>query len=691
MGSQMVKRVLSLLSRNKGGMSLSRLYRELRLSPEEKVSLRRQIRQLESQGIILKLRKKYFLRSRSNISRGKFVASGRGFGFVIPEEEYIEDIFVPARFAGNAYHGDLVEVHYKERGRKNKPEGRVLRILEKKRQSLLGICRVQAGQIFFVPFGEAGLQEIPVKRQGDRLPSSGEVIRVRRATLSLEEILGDLDTPGVDVRVIIERHGLEDSFSPEALEEANSIPDAVTSRQRKERIDHTDWQTVTIDGESAQDFDDAVSIKALAQGNYLLGVHIADVSHYVQPGTALDIDAFRRGTSVYFPDLTLPMLPEKLSNQVCSLRPREEKLTVSVVMKIDGRGNVLQADFYPSLIRTVERMTYNSVLKIIRGDKDERKRYAPLVMDLIRMWRLSRILRAKRIGEGGLDFDLAEPELVYQDGRLYSVIPFEANEAHHIIEEFMVLANESVASYLAAKDIPLIYRVHPKPLLSDLDNLRELLENFHISLPPSKKNESADLQRVLEHVRGKPEEKFVTLQVLKSLRLAEYSAENAGHYGLAKEKYTHFTSPIRRYPDLMVHRILKQAFKKEKVKTESLASVARHCSQQERTAEEAEKDLVEWRIYRFLKGKLGDEFEGVIVDITGAGLVVELDDYFVHGLVPFRDLGSGYFFKKSEKILIGKKSGRILKLGGRVEVVLVSVNPILRRMDLMIVPVVKNR
>ncbi len=686
----MVKQILSLLVKNKGGMSLSKMSRELRLSPEEKISLRKQIKKLEGQGLILKLRKKYFIRPRSNIIQGSFISSGRGYGFVIPEDEHLEDIFVPARFAGDAYHGDLVEVQYKERGRKAKPEGRVIRILVKGRECLLGVSRLRAGKVFIIPFGAAALQEIPVKCSGTRLPSSEEVIRVRRETMYLEEILGDLDKPGVDVRVIIERYGLEDVFSSDALEEAESIPDAVAPLQQKRRIDHTDWPTVTIDGENAQDFDDAVSIKSLSNGNYLLGVHIADVSHYVRPETALDRDAFRRGTSVYFPDLTLPMLPEKLSNRVCSLRPRETKLTVSVIMEINGQGKVLHVDFYPSLIRTAERMTYSSVLKIIQGDEKERKRYAPLVQDLIQMWKLSQILRAKRIREGGLDFDLTEPELVYKEGRLYSVIPFEANEAHHIIEELMLLANESVASYLDQKNFPLIFRVHSKPLLSDLDKLREWLETFQISLPPSKKIISRDLQRVLEQVRGKSEEKFVTLQVLKSLRLAEYSAENDGHYGLAKEKYAHFTSPIRRYPDLMMHRILKRALLEDKKETEGLASIARHCSQQERTAEEAEKDLVEWRIYRFLKKKLGDEFEGIIVDITKAGLVVELDDYFVHGLVPFRDMGNDFYLKKAEKILVGKRSGRIFRLGSRVKVVLVSVNPIVRKIDLMVVSPKRN-
>lgn len=680
----MVKEILDLLTRNKSGMSLSRLARELCVSPEEKVLLRKNIHKMESQGLILKLRKKYFIRPRSNITQGRFTSSPRGFGFVIPEDEHLEDIFIPARFTSGAYHGDLVEVRYKESGKMGKPEGRVEKILKKEKKSLLGLCRIQSGQVFFLAFGAASSQEIPIDCAGHPLPASGEVVRVGRDTLILEEVLGSPDDPGVDTRVIIDKYSLGHIFSAEALEETKKMPNHVTPLQKKERTDHTGWQTFTIDGENAQDFDDAVSIKSLADGNYLLGVHIADVSEYVQPDTALDRDAQERGTSVYFPDRTLPMLPEKLSNRICSLRPGEEKLTISVLMEIDREGRVLKADIHPSLIRTVERMTYNSVMKILEGDKEEGEKFPSVVQDLLLMNDLSQILREKRINEGGLDFDLTEPELVYSEGTLCSVIPSEANQAYHIIEEFMVLANESVARFLSCEDVPLIFRVHPKPLAADLDDLRGLLSHFDINLPKSKRIASKDLQWVLEQVRKKPEEKFVTLRVLKSLRLAVYSEENYGHYGLAKEEYTHFTSPIRRYPDLIVHRILKRILKKHKMKRVELAAIARRCSGQERTAEEAEKDLVEWRIYRFLKEKLGDEFEGTIVEFTKSGMIVELDDYFVDGLVLYSDLGGDYFSKKTEKVLIGKKSGKSYELGSRIRTLLVSVNPMLRRMNLML-------
>jgi ribonuclease R len=680
----MEREILSLLSKNKAGISLSRMVRELHLSQEEKILLRKNLTRLENQGLILKLRKRYFVRPRSNITHGRFTSSPRGFGFVIPEDEHLEDIFVPAQFAGGAFHGDFVEVHYKEKGKKGKPEGRVVRILRKGKQSLFGLCRVQSGQAFFLAFGAASPQEIPIHCAGHPTPKSGEVVRVHRETLCLEEILGGLDDPGVDTRIIIEKYNLENTFSEEALEEAKMIPSRVTPQHKKGRVDHTGWRTFTIDGDNAQDFDDAVSIKLLSNRNYLLGVHIADVAEYVRPGTALDRDARNRGTSVYFPDQTLPMLPEKLSNGICSLRPREEKLTVSVVMEIDRKGQVLNVDIHPSVIRTVQRMTYNSVLKIVEGKRGEREKFSPLVHDLMHMRDLSQILRAKRIDEGGLDFDLTEPELVYEKGSLCSVVPVEANEAHQIIEEFMVLANEAVAQFLSSKGIPLIFRVHPKPLSADLDNLRDLLSHFNINLPKSKNMGSKDLQSALEQIREKPEEKFVTFRILKSLRLAVYSDENYGHYGLAKDNYTHFTSPIRRYPDLIVHRILKKNLKGLKIESEEWAPVAHRCSEQERTSEEAERDLIEWRIYRLLKEKLGDEFEGMIVAFTTAGLVVELDDFFVDGLVPFGDLGGDYFYKKTEKVLIGKKSGKSYELGGRIKIVLVSVDPILRRMNLMV-------
>jgi len=674
--------IVDLLRKRREGLSFQKIARELRLSPKEKHRLAKALKRLESQNIILRLKRKYHVPAKTNLIRGRYIPSLRGFGFVTPEEGGGEDIFIPARYTAGAVRGDLVEILYRPRGRKGKPEGRVIRILKKERETLLGFYRERWGDPFFSPLDSPFSEEIPLPWKGDSPLRSGTIVEVDRKTWRLIEVLGLPDEPGVDTRVVIKKYGLPSVFSQESLEEAGSISAEIGPREREAREDFRKWKTVTIDGENAQDFDDAVSVKRLANGHFLLGVHIADVSHFVKPGTSLDKEALERGTSVYFPDLTLPMLPERLSNDICSLRPREDRLAFSVLLKIDPEGELVEDEFVPSLIRTEERMTYDSVFKIFQGDDKEKKKFSSLVPDLLLMRKLASLLRRNRVKDGSLDFDLTEPELVYKEGSLHSVVSLERNEAHQLIEEFMLAANEAVACFLGRENVSLLYRIHPRPALKDLERLKEMLAHFGLALPPPKKISSKDLQGVLQEVEGKSEEKFVSLQVLRSLRLAVYSEENEGHYGLAKKEYTHFTSPIRRYPDLVIHRILKEALERKRGKALSLSSLAQHCTQRERAAEEAERQLMEWRILRFLKQKLGEEFDGIIVDITRAGLVVELDDYFVDGIVPYSDLGGDYYLKRTGKTLVGKRTGRTFELGDRTRVILASVDPILKRMGL---------
>ena len=665
-------------------MSFQRISLQLRISPRERQVLKKSLRRLESQGVILRLKRRYLFPAKSNLIKGKLVASLRGYGFVTPEGDSTEDIFIPGRYSGGALQGDVVEVLYMERGKKGKPEGRVVRIVKRGKKRRVGLYKERWGKPFFLPFDSPSSEEIPLTSTKNLSPLPGMIVEVDRNSMHLIEVLGMPDDPGVDTRAIIHRYDLTSFFSKEALTEAEKCTSKICLEDKKERVDYRNWMTVTIDGESAQDFDDAVSIKMLESGHFLLGVHIADVSHYVKPGSFLDREAFKRGTSVYFPELTLPMLPEKLSNHICSLKPKEEKLTVSVLLEIDRDGEVLKTEFHPSLIRTAERMTYHSVYKIFEGDKGERGRYSHLVPALLMMEDLARILRRRRVKQGSLDFDILEPELVYKEGKLHSVVPFERNEAHRVIEEYMVVANEAVSLFLSQKHVPLIRRIHPRPALKDLERLREILFHFGLSLPSGKKVDSRDLQYALKQFEGKPEEKFINVQVLRSLKLAVYSEEEEGHYGLAKKEYTHFTSPIRRYPDLVVHRILKTVLRQEKVKMTALSSLALHCSQQERNAGVAEKDLMEWRIFRLLKRKLGEEFEGIIVDITRAGLVVELADYFVSGIISYSDMDGDYYFKKTEKTLTGRRTGRTFELGDWVKVIGVAVDPILKRLSLIL-------
>jgi ribonuclease R len=612
--------------------------------------------------------------------RGRFVTARPGFGFVTPAAGG-EDIFIPARYAQGAMPGDEVVVSVVEQGKFGKPEGRVERILAKGRTAMLGIYKERSGAPFLQPFDSLEQDDLPLRSRGRLRPEPGTIVEVGRATLAVTAILGRPEDPGVDAQVVIRRYGLRRAFGDEAVEEAAAFPDGVPAPALEGRRDFRDWASVTIDGEKAQDFDDAVSVRRLPDGGWLLGVHIADVSHYVRPGSALDREAFERGTSVYFPDLTLPMLPERLSNDLCSLRPRVPRLTFSVLMEIAPDGRVRKAEFAPSVIRTAHRMTYTSVFRIFEGDTAEAGAHADVAPDLLAMREAAEALRRRRLAEGSLDFDLVEPELVYEEGRLLAVAASERNEAHRLIEEFMVAANVAVARRFSEKKAPAIYRVHPAPGLSDLEKLRDLILHFGLTLPEPPKVRSRDLQRVLDRAKGLPGEKFVGIQVLRAMKLAVYSSGNVGHYGLAKTDYTHFTSPIRRYPDLVVHRLLKDLLAREGPSRLPLESVAARSSERERNAADAEQALVEWRIYRFLKDRLGEEFGGIVVDVVKAGLVVEIDEYFVTGLIPFASLRGEYEPKPAARKLRPKKRRKSFDLGDAVRVILVSCDPALRRMS----------
>lgn len=678
----MRRRVFSLLEKNKQGMTLSRMARALNLLPDEKPSLVKSLKELEDLGAILKVRNRYFIRQRSSLVRAKLISVHAGFGFARAEDDLLEDIFIPARFSGGALQGDLVEVFYRKRGPKGKNEGRVTRILKRAHQTMIATVKQQKGKIFVIPFDSPSPMEYSVNGPDSRTLKDGQIVEVQRDNLAIRKILGFPDDEGIDTRVVIERFGLASDFPKNVLDETRHISVDIGLEDVEGRKDYRDWRTVTIDGPDAQDFDDAVSIGTTGAGHYILGVHIADVSHYVREGSLLDEEAFRRGTSVYFPDRTLPMLPEKISNHVCSLRPHEDKLTLSVLLEIDREGNVVRSFFHPSLIRTVERLTYDSVFRILEGDSEQRNRFSALVPDLLLMRDLARTLREKRRNSGSLDFDLVEPELVYEGGKILSVVPFERNEAHRVIEEFMVAANEAVALFLLEKEVPLIFRVHPPPVAEDVRRLREMLSHFGILLPDSRNLSAKDLQFALDQSGKTPEKHFVASQVLKSLRWALYSDENRGHFGLAKRVYTHFTSPIRRYPDLEVHRILKTVLLGKRLKWPSLDSIASHCSEQERKADEAERELMEWRIYRYLKTRLGDEFDGIISHISRGGLIVELKDIFVSGIIPLDELPGEYFYKRHERILVGTRTGHTFTLGKRIRVALASVDSLRRRITL---------
>ncbi len=679
----MSRPIIELLLKHKGGLTLVRMARELRLSPRDRIKLKDRLKKLESRGRVIRLRKKYFAVAQSKFIRGTYLPSRRGYGFVAPEDKQLEDIFIPAKYSGTAQRGDMVEAFVKT-GRKGRLEGRILRILKRKRSFLLGIYHKHNQREWMTSLDSSFQEEIllPAQKQGDIKP--GVIIRVQRESLLIEHIYGHPDDQGVDTDVIIDQYGLMRAFPDDVLAEAGGILSGLPAAVEEGRNDFRSWKTFTIDGQDARDFDDAVSIQKMSNGRYRLGVHIADVAHYVKPDTAVDREAYQRATSVYFPDRVLPMLPERLSNEICSLRPGEEKLALSVILEFSPDGRRIAADFFPSIITTDLRLTYDTVLKILEGGTPERNKYDSAVPDLLLMGKLAQILRKARKNGGSLDFDLGEPGLIYENGKLARVVLLEQNEAHRIIEEFMVAANEAVAEYLSTRGYLLIFRVHPPPSPEKTASLRKKLSAFGLILPAGKQASSMDLQKLLEKSEGRIFHKYVSKQVLRSLELAVYSDQNIGHFGLAKNTYTHFTSPIRRYPDLLVHRILKKALRDEPPQRVLLASAAAHCSERERKADEAERDLLDWKIHRFLKAKLGDVLGGIIVEFIKPGLVIELEDYGVDGIVPFRGLGGDYFYQKSGHLLVGKRTGKTFHLGQKVEVVLASVDPAARRIGLEI-------
>lgn len=681
----MEKKILELFNQSKKKWNLGTLARELGLRSSEMKSLRRTLKRMQKEGLIERHRGVYKLARAPQVFYGEYLSTSLGFGFVRLEEGG-PDIFIPPRASAGAMNGDIVEVEVRET-KDGRLEGRVRRIVKAK-PTILGYYQPRFGHPLLIPLEDPTYGEIPVEIGGRKNLEEGMIVEIDRRTGRILQIYGHPDDPLVDTQVVIKRFGLRTDYPPEALKEAASLSSRLNQKTRRGRKDFRRWLTITIDGENAQDFDDAVSIKKLPNKNFLLGVHIADVSHFVQPGTALDEEAKRRGTSVYFPDRTLHMFPERLATDLCSLRPRVTRLTFSVLLEINPKGEVVKTEFYPSLIKTVERMTYTSVYKIFQGDREESQKYAHLIPDLFLMRELAAILRERREACGSLNFDLLEPELIYREGKLAEIAAFEQNEAHQLIEEFMVAANEAVATFFSERGIPAIYRVHPPPAASDLEELRQKVLALGLYLPRGDQVKPQDLQHLLRSASGRPEEKFVHVQVLRALRIALYSEENIGHYGLAKDNYTHFTSPIRRYPDLIVHRLLKAALAGEPmpISTQELGDLAWHCSACERQAEAAERELIEWRIFRFLKNKLGEEVKGLIVDINRAGLVVELEDYFVQGILTFADLKGDYDWRRSSDGLVGKRTGRRLRLGDRIDVILAHVDPILRRINLVLSP-----
>jgi ribonuclease R len=548
---------------------------------------------------------------------------------------------------------------------------------------------------------------VPPGQEGGASPGemvTTELIRWPTATRGaigrVAEVLGNIDAPGVDTEIIIRKYGIPDAHSNESVTEAVRLGKAVSDRDIRGRTDFRNVTTVTIDGEHARDFDDAITLEKLANGNYWLGVHIADVSHYVHEDSALDREAYERATSVYFPERAVHMFPSELATGLCSLNPHVDRLVQSCLMEINASGKVVRHEFHDGVINSNERMTYTAVNGILT-DRDPAlmKQYEPLVPLFEQMQELFQILNAARRRRGSIDFDLNEAEVIIDEGGVVeAIIALERNVAHRLIEEFMLLANETVASYLEANEVPSLYRIHEEPDVMKVAKFEEFISGFGYSLAaPLDGLRPNHFQKLIERIHGKPEEKPIAFLMLRTMQKARYAPENLGHFGLAAKSYTHFTSPIRRYPDLVVHRSLRAARHSrlsEELReewSEDMPEVARHTSEMERRADEAERELLQWKKVKFMADKVGDEFEGYVTGVAAFGLFIELIEHFVEGMVHVSTMADDYYrFVENAHLLRGENTQKVYRLGDKVKVQVVRVNMEVRQIDLGLVEILER-
>ena len=685
------------------------LLQRLRIAREQRPTMKRLLKQLVASGHLIETRgSRYGLPDRMNLVVGRVQTNPRGFGFVVPDrplDGVSGDIFIAGSNLNQAVHGDRVVARV-EHARGDRVEGRIVRILERGSSTIVGRYDVdESGMGFLVPFDRRVIMDvlIPDGQRGEATPGDMVVVEITRWPTPTRtplgrvlDVLGDIDEPGVDTEIIIRKYGITDRHSDEAIEEAKRLGSAVTDKDLRGRTDFRRVTTVTIDGETARDFDDAITIDRLPNGNYWLCVHIPDVAHYVVEGSALDEEAYERGTSVYFPERAVHMFPSELATGLCSLNPNVDRLVQSCLMEIDRRGDVVRYEFHDGVIHSDARMTYTDVNAILtEHDRETTSKYKALVPMFETMQELFDILHARRRRRGSIDFDLKEPYIVLDDeGMVEDIIAAERNVAHRIIEEFMLIANETVAAYLDEQEVPALYRIHEEPDPMKVEEFEEFVSTLGYSLAaPAGSVQPRHFQKLIERIDGKPEEKPIAFLMLRTMQKARYEPTNEGHFGLAAESYTHFTSPIRRYPDLVVHRSLREARQgmseeRREQLTEDLPDVARHTSERERRANDAERELVQWKKVRFMADKVGDEFDGYITGVAAFGLYVELIEHFVEGMVHVSTMADDYYrFVERAHILRGENTGRVYRLGDRVRVQVVKVDSERRQVDLGLVEI----
>lgn len=645
-----------------------------------------------------KLKKYLFAQVSKDIIKGKLTGNSRGFGFVISEDNTIPDTFVPASAMSGALHGDTVLVRLVAKG---SDEGRIVKIISRGVQTVVGRFSLSREFGFVIPDDKRFSSDIFIARKGFAGAHDGDKViaeitvypdgKRRNPEGIIREVLGAEDDAGVDVLSIIRSFGLYEEFAPAVTNAASGLPADPSQKDMDNREDLRGDIIITIDGEDAKDLDDAISI-GYKDGMFNLGVHIADVSHYVTPGSAIDKEAYERATSVYFPDRVLPMLPRELSNGVCSLTGGKDRLCLSLFMEVDKGGKVTGHRFARTVINTRHRMTYTSVTKILDGDEQEMQAYKDVVPMLKHCKSLAKILMGKRVKRGSIDFDLPEARILLDEGGEVTGIEQQPRTvSHKIIEEFMILANETTAEAVESLKLPFVYRIHEKPSEEKLNNFKEFLQGlgYKLSSRPDDDVLPKEFSDLLARIEGLPVFSIINKVMLRTMMKAKYSPENVGHFGLASTSYCHFTSPIRRYPDLMVHRIVKAMIGGETDK-KSMAKIAAalfsqclHCSDKERLAEEAEREVDDYFKAKYMAGRIGEEYPGVISGVSEFGVFVQLHNT-VEGLVRLTDLpDDNYVYAKNQYALIG--SARTFRLGESVKVKVQGVNMSSKKVDFSMV------